>query len=413
MRKKRCRGWHPRGLVAVAATVAVLAAGCAAAGKANTERPAGCASPGFTSSQIKLGAIFPNSGASAGTFGAYRAGVDARLGVANATGGVDGRRVTYSWADDRGLASGNLAAAQTLISQQDVFALMEGSTATNGSAAWLHQQGVPVVGTATDKAWSLYGNMFAHTYFVSGGAPVSTWGDYIRAQGARKVALLYSPLNDVSKSLVSQWTKSLQAAGLAVDPVKADPSFSTPDTVAREVSAHGDDALTGITDPGLFAQIAVSLKNSDPNLKVVLAGGFYDRSFLESVGKSLAGIFATYISYVPFEEHAAAENTFLKAMTDYSPQVQPSDNEIALEGWIDTDMMLTGLKVSGDCPTRDTFISGLRRVQAYDAGGLFAPPIDLATNFGQSNRCFTFLKIDPTGTHWDVSRPAPMCGHLL
>jgi hypothetical protein len=58
-------------------------------------------------------------------------------------------------------------------------------------------------------------------------------------------------------------------------------------------------------------------------------------------------------------------------------------------------------------------MTALRNTNSYDAGGLLVRPIDLKTNFGQLNLCYTFLKIAPTGTSWNVVPRAPACGHTI
>ncbi|MGF7235705.1 MAG: ABC transporter substrate-binding protein, partial [Frankia sp.] len=79
--------------------MAVLAACGNLPGPTGTTVPT-CASPGVTGTQVNIGLLYPNTGNSASLFGPFRAGVDARLGVANADGGVNQRTVTYTWADD-------------------------------------------------------------------------------------------------------------------------------------------------------------------------------------------------------------------------------------------------------------------------------------------------------------------------
>jgi branched-chain amino acid transport system substrate-binding protein len=163
----------------------------------------------------------------------------------------------------------------------------------------------------------------------------------------------------------------------------------------------------------LFTQIATAVNQLAPGrLKVVFSMAGYDKGFLDAFGKSLPGL-STMITYAPFEQHVTAAQKFLTAMTQYSPQIQPSNNEIALEGWIDTDMTLKGLAGAGACPTRAGFMTALRDTANYDAGGLLVHPVDLGSNFGQLNLCYTFLKISPDGTRWNVVAPAPFCGHTI
>jgi branched-chain amino acid transport system substrate-binding protein len=399
-----------RALVVVVA-VSIVAVGCSTLASTEPSPAAACVAPGVTPGEVKLGVIFPNTGSGASIFGPYRDGVDARLGVANAAGGVNGRQINYAWADDEGLTKRNLAAAQELVTHDGVFSIVEQSTGTAGGAAWLNQQGVPVAGVANDVVWSRYRNMVSYSYLVANGPAVSTPGAYIKAQGGHKAAVLYSAFSGASSTVTNQWSSSLRAAGVVVDPIEAAPNSTSPQTVAAEIRAHGDDALTGVIDTALFAQIAILLNNGPGGqMKVILSAAGYDQAFLDAFGSNLPGL-STFITYAPFEQHVAPANRFLAAMAQYSPQLQPSNNEIALVGWIDTDLTLAGLAAAGPCPTRARFMTALRNITRYDAGGLLVSPIDLKTNFGQLNLCYTFLKIAPTGRSWDVVRPAPYCGH--
>jgi ABC-type branched-subunit amino acid transport system substrate-binding protein len=409
-RRDRSRWWNRGRVLAALVAVAVGLTGCAALGSKKSASATACDAPGITARNVNIGAIFPNTGNNATVFSAYRAGVDARLGVANDAGGVGGRAVSYSWADDQGLAGNNLGAAQELVNQ-GVFSIVELSTATAGGASWLNQRNVPVVGSGLDEVWSHYRNMFSYTYLVAAGPSISTWGDYVKAQGGTRAAVLYSAFSDASRILTNQWSSSLKAAGIHTDLIEATPNVTSAATVVAEIRAHQDDTLTGVVDTVLFAQIAMGL-NASPtgHMKVILSASGYDKAFLNAFGKNLPGL-STFISYAPFEEHVAPAQKFLAAMSEYSPQVQPNNNEIALEGWIDADMTLTGLAAAGACPTRVSFMAALRNDSHYDAGGLLVSPVNLKTNFGQLNRCYTFLKIAPTGARWDVVKPAPSCGH--
>lgn len=401
-----------RVLAPVVVAAAVGLAGCSAGGGRPAASASRCSGPGVRPGEVNLGVIFPNSGTNASTFAAYRAGVEARLGVANASGGVGGRKITYHWADDGGSPSGNLTAAQELV-RQDVFSVMEISTATAGGAAWLHERQVPMVGTGVDPVWSTYRNMFSASYLVALGPSISTWGDYIKTHGGRRAALLHSDLDPGSRIIFSQFSGSLKAAGIAIDPIEAETKSTSPADVVAQIARNHDDVITGSVDPVLFAQIAMGAKQTLPGqMKVIFSLIGYDKAFLNAFGKGLAGM-STLISYTPFEERTVPLQKFLDAMVLYSPQLQPAENEIALTGWIDADMTLTGLAAAGPCPTRTSFMTGLRNTTHYDAGGILVKPVNFKTNFGQLSPCYVFVHIGPTGTTWKVDTPAPRCGRAL
>jgi branched-chain amino acid transport system substrate-binding protein len=412
MRNERRRGSLARhcGLLGVVAAVAFAAVGCATPGAASKAAP--CTAPGVTAGQITLGAIYPNSGSNVSVFSTYRAGLDARFGVANAAGGVNGRKVVYDWADDQGLPTGNLGAARQLVDSDQAFGIMELSTGAAGGAAFLHTQGVPVVGLGLDTVWSTYTNMFSWWNSVSTGAPVTTMGYYVHLHGGTKVAIVYSELNTASRLLTAQWQASLKAYGITAAVIEATPNATSPTDVASRIAAGGYDTIAGTIDDSLFTQIAMAVRQQAPRVKNVLSGDGYSAALLGALGKQLPG-FTVAIPYLPFELNAPASTAFRVAMTRYSPQVQPSADQIALDGWLDADLMLTGLKAAGACPARAAFIRGLKNVTNYTGEGLLAAPVDFKTDFGQTSRCLVFVTIDPTGTRWDVVRPAPICGQRL
>jgi branched-chain amino acid transport system substrate-binding protein len=105
--------------------VALVTGGCAQWQGHADERDSSrsCSTPGVTANTINLGMIYPNTGDGARLFGQYSAGVDARLGVQNAAGGVYGRKVVYEWQDDRTDQTGNLAAAKNLTDRNQSFAI--------------------------------------------------------------------------------------------------------------------------------------------------------------------------------------------------------------------------------------------------------------------------------------------------
>ncbi|MGF7237595.1 MAG: ABC transporter substrate-binding protein [Frankia sp.] len=407
-------------LQAGAIVSAVLIAGVfATRSTATSSRPAvrpavaGCSAPGVTSTSVTVGLLYPNSGPLSSIFQPFRAGVDARLGVANAAGGVYGRKITYDWADDQAEPSVNKLAARGLIEQNKVFALLEQSTVATGSAAYLHQQGVPVLGTPLETVWSQYDNMFTYFTYLTRRPAVSTFGDYAQARGGTSAAMVISPLNDASAVGGEKIRQSLASANIPVV-ATIDASGQFPDYAAlgAQVKAAGADTLAGVVEPETFLRIAVAAKAAGANLKLIAGITGYDQRVLDAVGKILPG-FSVFLPDLPFETNRPAHRAFLTAMAVYAPQLQPARSQVALDGWIDTDMLLRGLRAAGPCPTRAGYIKALRAVRNFDAGGLLPRPVNFSTSVGKASPCFVVVRIAPTGDRWNVDRPIPFCGHTL
>jgi ABC-type branched-subunit amino acid transport system substrate-binding protein len=400
----------------VATLIAAVGGGCAwSSGSPAPQSAAACDSPGVSPNRVTVGLIYPSTGTSATTFAQYRAGIDARLGEQNDAGGVYGRTINYDWADDRTDANTNLAVAKQLVEQRKVFGIVEGTTVADGGAAYLHQQAMPTIGTSVELAWTKYDNMFSYSNFITSGPAISTWGTYARAKGASRAAVMFSSFNQTSRTFRDKFVASLEAAGVAVvDQFDAEPESLNDAALAARLKAENVDALVGATDPIMFITAASVARALGVNLKVVLAPTGYDPSVLSSAaGKLLAGRLSIFVPAVPFEEKLPVHKRFFNAMALYSPQVQPPNAEIAIEGWLSADLLITGLKAAGPCPTRAGFIRSLRNVKDYDAGGFLLKPVDMRANFGKPNSCYAFVEINQAGTGWDVVPPKVNCGHLL
>ncbi|WP_239395093.1 ABC transporter substrate-binding protein, partial [Frankia sp. CiP3] len=148
-------------------------------------------------------------------FHAFRAGVDARLGTVNAAGGVNGRTLSYSWRDDASDPATNLASARSLINDDGVFGIIETTGVATGSASFLHDQGIPVIGPALEPAWTADDNMFTYLSFIGPGS-ITTWGDYTISQGGRTAFILRTAFSETMRSIAEKVSASLRAVGVRV-----------------------------------------------------------------------------------------------------------------------------------------------------------------------------------------------------
>ncbi len=393
----------------MAVVAVVLVAGCGTGNARNSLANAGCQTPGISPTTVKAGLLFPNSGPAATQFTDFRAGVDARFGLANSHGGVNGRTLAYDWADDTSNPATNLSAATSLVENSQDFAVIESSNVSSGSAAYLHNNGIPVIGSAAEVAWSQNDNMFTWSKYLTDGPASLTWGNFVRNQGGRKAAVLRIAFNEASAIFAQKMTESLKAAG--IDVVYTDQISVTgtdPAAIATKIKNSGADVFAGGLTVDAFASIAAAVNRSQAPLKVAISAAGYDQKVLSAYGPQLAGTYV-FVNIAPFEQHLPAHQTFINAMSVYAPQIQPPTRQVALTGWISADMFLRGLQEAGPCPTRQSFITQLRNVHDYTADGLVAPPVDLS-KYREVAQCYIFLRVNPTGTAFEVKQPAPYCG---
>ncbi|WP_232294973.1 ABC transporter substrate-binding protein [Parafrankia sp. EUN1f] len=367
----------------------------------------------MTSSEVRAGLLFSDTGREASGSLAFRAGVDARLGVANDAGGVNGRRITYSWRDDATDTTLNLAAARELVEGEGVFGVIQGGNAASVSAGYLSDRRAPVVGLAGEAAWGAYENMFSWHYYSAAAGSSDVWGNFVRSQGGTRAAIVNMALSEATRNYNRQLVDSLQAAGVSVDlTFEVTAAVTSFDTIARLMKAAKIDTITGIIYPNVLAKLLPAVRAAGVNLRVVLSPTGYDGTLLEEIGPALAGA-TIYVDFVPFETNTPTHARLLTAMVRYAPQIQPPARDSAVYGWLAADLFLRGLQAAGNCPTRESFIRGLRGVHDYDGGGLLPQKVDFATNRGRLSNCYAFVRVSDDGSRFVPLQPALRCGKSI
>ncbi|ADP80821.1 ABC transporter substrate-binding protein [Pseudofrankia inefficax] len=396
-----------------AAAIGILLGPLTACGHPGASSAGACTTIGISGRQIHAGLLLTETGAFATSFPAFRAGVDARLEMANDTGGVNGRQITYSYEDDDSDPNLNGAAAHRLVEQQKVFGVMEGAVDGAGSADYLATAGIPVTGVGADPSWGQHRNMFATSYYLADGPSVSTWGDFVHREGGTRAALVDTAYSETAPIFSRQMSDSLQSAGVTVVlRAQVTPTITDFTRLVGQIKNAHVDTITGGVTPDILAKLLPALRAADVPLKVVLAPGSYDPILLARLGPLLAGM-TTFVDFVPFELDTPAHRTFLAAMNRYSPQIQPPAQQSAVNGWLAADMFIRGLQLAGTCPTRAAFIQNLRAVHDYDGGGLLPGPVDFTTNLGQLNTCFDFVRTADDGRSFVPLKPSLVCGRRL
>ncbi|WP_045875749.1 ABC transporter substrate-binding protein [Pseudofrankia sp. DC12] len=391
-------------LVAATAATSLVAAGCGmAGGSGSSTATAACNAPGYSANEIQLGFVYPNTGAVAPALVASKSGFDARIAEANAAGGIYGRKIVASWRDDAGTPGQNLEAAKDLVDQQHVFGLVEATVAAAGSAEFLRQNNIPVSGIAAEALWAdpRYRNMFTFSYVFTTGPSVTTFGDYAKAQGGTRAAIIESDGAANASDIGTKIGASLAAAGIPTAPghFVYSPNAVDPEKLGEQLKAAHVDVVVAAFAGDQLAELVRGIKAAGAPMKVILAPSGADSSLVRKYGKTLSGLTAA-VAYIPFQIGGSAHQDYLRAMSDYAPELQPPDQELAFVTYILTDLFLYGLQKAGPCPTRAGYIDALR-ASTYTSG-LLPGPIDMTKDFGQIARCYTFMRVNDAGTGYDV-----------
>ncbi|WP_261555734.1 ABC transporter substrate-binding protein [Frankia tisae] len=363
----------------------------------------------MTNDSLKVGILYPDTGVMGTQFSGYRAGATARLAEQNAAGGVNGRKINYIWQDDQSDPGGNLQGARTLVGE-GAFAVLEYTAASQGSAQYLDDQHVPVVGVADQPLWGDHANMFTYTFVTDAGRSTTTLADFVRQQGGTKAALVVTYLTEASKLYAAGVRQSLENAGIPV--IQDDIDSTNATDVARKIIGAGADTIIAASPLDLYTGVLDAAVSAGHPVKVAVSAVSYDPRLLAPYGKKLAGSYSQ-LTFAALERNLPAQHRFLQAMAAYSPEIQPAGQNSAVAGYINADMFIRGLKTQQGCPTRESYMRGMRSITDYDADGMMVQKINMTADHGELDRCSDFVRIAATGDRFDVVNPQPLCGQRI
>jgi branched-chain amino acid transport system substrate-binding protein len=366
---------------------------------------------GVTDSEIKVGMISTLTGPGAASFATSVKGVQAWIDKANGDGSLGKRKITLIQQDDAGDAAKNLQAARQLVESDHVFAVIEISIAAAGSADYLHQNNVPVVGWHVGvPAWSIDTNMFT---FRSGTAadPVHEFTSrnvaVLQKLGATKVAFVAGG-SAASADFVNRIGASLAQDGNGPKEVYKNTSIPLGSTdftaTIQRIKESGADAV--VTGMDFLPNTALSqqLQAAGVKLKAIIFPGGYSPLVLHLPGIEGASF---SLEFKPLEENTPDAVAFKKALPT------PGDEgQIQYIGWLSGELLSRGIEAAGvDCPTQKAFINNLRLVKDYTANGAF-DAVDFTTHYGHEFLCAYYVKVQDA-KFVPLFGGNQVCGHTI
>jgi branched-chain amino acid transport system substrate-binding protein len=323
---------------------------------------------------VNVGAIADISGLYASATGPFADGVEARIDYQNAQGGVNGRKINLSVADDQSTTTGNLAASQQLVEARHVVGIISGSSFTAGGGSYLKSVGLPVVGYASTLEFQTDPNFISNTNAMSG--PETTtdtsqlWGEFLKSKGATTVYSVGSG-DPQGAAAAEALIASSQAVGLKEGVLTTDLPIGTTNFTSEAVKAKQAGVDTLALPLNLNSSIVViqAMRQAGVNVKVALLMAGYDPSVAKTAGSVVNN--ATFaIPFAPFELNLPAQQTYEQALAKYT---KGTVGMFTMEGWLAADLMVTGIQKAGACPTSVAILNAIRGLRGYDADGLQAP----------------------------------------
>jgi len=382
--------------------VMVLAMATAALATASSVGAQTGASPGVTDKAVKVGYIYSKGGLAGSTFEHAADGFNARIKAENAKGGVNGRKIDPVIVDDSG-STNNLQAAQGLVQNDKVFAVVNNSSFAFLAYRYLLDNGVPMVGGGYDgneygqpgneKLISILGNI-APTY---GAQYTPGFVQLMKKAGATKVGTVsYGASASSTASAQNLQKYAVPAAGLDPAYTNTTVDFGTTDVgplVLGMKNAGVDATYLPLVLSSNLAIIQTAAQNDLKFKLAVLATGYGQALLDQPASKTIGPEVLLAQIWAPVEMKTAATKKFQADLKKYGGYEGVPDFGV-YTGYLTADLLVKGLQASGKQLTRDGFITATKGLGTWDAAGLGCQPVDVsAAGFG---------KQAPTACSWYV-----------
>ncbi|WP_405538811.1 ABC transporter substrate-binding protein [Streptomyces sp. NBC_00075] len=394
----------------------LLLAGCGSGGSSGVDN---------TSGPIKVGVLTALSGAAGAHYAGTESGVEARFAAYKAAGGkCAARGFDVVVADDQSTPQGALTAAQRLVQQEHVYAVLPVSTYFYGAGQYAGTggRGTPFLGGAFDggEQWfnPKYDNLFPAMSGTDYDRTATTLGAYWKKLGGTKVAVVSSNTPSAAKAAEGA-ALSAEHAGLARGYVNERVPFGSSDVgaIVLGIKKSGADVLYAPVIPETGFALATGLRRAGVEMKSILLATGYGADLLKSPPtlKVAQGVgFMT--SYSPVEMNTEATRTWSAALKKYAKSASGIPSFSQAVGWISADLLIYGLEKAGCTASQEKLMSALRADKSWTAGGLFPKPADFANkgtySVGGPGDC-TFVSILKDEKFVPDPQGSPACGEQI
>jgi branched-chain amino acid transport system substrate-binding protein len=354
--------------------------------------------PGVTAQEIKVGGVVTASndptGSSLDT--AYD-GVEAYFDYINSKGGVYGRKLVLDAKHDDGLGN-NRGEVQSLLTGDDVFAVLPVAVQLYTGAKLLSDAGVPTYGWDINEEWgsennspgppNFFTNVGGFICFTCATASPQSWlPKKLNRHRIGTLAFNVSQSTSCAEGLEKSLKKYKTGKIVFMDKSLV---FGTPDysaQVAQMKDKKVDLVITCIDGNGA-ATLAREMKKQGLNVPQILPNS-YNQALIKKNAQFLNGSYL-FTTFTPFETKPAPPG--LKRYLKWIKKSGGAKTENSLMGWINADEFVTGLKAAGPNFTQQNVVEATNKITDYTAGGLVAP-IDWTTAHEDQIDCYVVLKV--------------------
>jgi branched-chain amino acid transport system substrate-binding protein len=407
--------------------VLIAAAACSSSSKTSGSSATSTGSSGGSSSgsssgngtTYTLGVLADLTGPISDTGKSTPAGVKAGIGLYNS----EGYHLKYIIADTGSSPAGTLAAAQKLVNQDHVFAIITTSGLTFAAAPFLTSKGIPVLGAQVDgPEWVTARNMFSVFGYSLFNTVQTTTGSLLKLLKATNFAAIGYSISPSSSNAAKSAAASAQNAGVKVGYLNTSYPFGSTNVgpAVLAMKAAGVDSFAGEVEQVTSYAILTGLRQQGVTLKVpLLAAGFGSDILKADAGTQQAAQGAYFLNtYQPVILNTPATQRFSNALQKYAGISGDDATYNVYHPYISVDAFVAGLKAAGPNPTQAQFINAMLGITKYNAAGLFGNhSISFAMagrgdNGNGADNCFYAMLYQGNSFHL-VQGAEPICGTTI
>jgi branched-chain amino acid transport system substrate-binding protein len=357
-------------LIAAAAAMVIVVAACSSSSKSSSSGGQSNSSPSGGHETVTVGVLTDVTGAAASGNKSSVQGV--RAGVVWAS--QHGYTIKYVVGDTTSSPAGALTAAQKLVLQDHVLAVLADSALTFAAAPYLTSHGVPVVGVDEDaNEWQTALNMFSVYGAIHTNEVTTTQGLFLKNEGVTNLGAIGYSISPSSAEAAKGAAAAAEAEGVKAGYVNASFPFGSTNVVpvALAMKAAGIDGFTAATDPNTAFALITALRQEGVNLKVAFLADGYGADTLQAGPGALQAAQNVYfeLDYEPMEMHTAATMQLANALKSVGITTDPSQAEY--NGYLMVVLLVQGLQGAGSNPSHASLIKSLSGIHAFTAAGLF------------------------------------------
>jgi ABC-type branched-subunit amino acid transport system substrate-binding protein len=332
--------------------------------------------PGVSANTITLGNVSTVTGPVPGLFTSARLGTQAFIAYQNSVGGVCGRNLALSSADDNLQEAQNSTAVQSLIPQVLAF-VGSFSVADDGGAPAMGSAGVPDIGEALTPARFNLPNNFSPqpqpVGFITG--PYQYFAQKFGPSVTQHMAILAENQGTAQAQAIAQ-QKAMESVGykFVYQSTSISPTTTDFGSYIASMKAAGVQGLIFEATAAIDGAMASQMYSAGFTIPFANWGApAYDPQFVTTGGPGANGaILEQTLSMYQGQDAATIPEVALfdkwygKVSGGQSPTIY------AAYGWLSGMMFVQAINAGG-APTRAALLNGLKTINNFDGSGLEAP----------------------------------------